>query len=139
VHADRNRCVASNQYGVQPYNTDSSPELRERYSWISLPDSEYFDDDMRHEQSMQSSTVGSVSRPKSRILGQYEPVSRIDTSPHAIHEQETLLDTSYDRTGPPGTLLNAVDECDSLDQQCIRTPDNTQKREPCAEYFYLLS
>ncbi|KAI4618982.1 hypothetical protein J4E83_005933 [Alternaria metachromatica] len=102
---------------------------RERYSWISLPESDTLGGITQHEHAEQGDGVDRTRRPESRAQEQRE---HADSSPHAAQENETLLSSRA------STALSGAIDDHSLDEPQIRNFDDTHERECNTEYPKLL-
>ncbi|KAI4682014.1 uncharacterized protein J4E88_004901 [Alternaria novae-zelandiae] len=102
---------------------------RERYSWISLPESDTLSGITQHEHAEQGDGVDRTRRPESRAQEQRE---HTDSSPHAAQENETLLSSRA------STALSGAIDDHSLDEPQIRNFDDTHERECNTEYPKLL-
>jgi len=110
-------------------NTSPSSEPRERYSWISLPESDTLSGITQHEHAEQGDSVDRTRRPESRAQEQRE---HNDSSPHAAQENETLLSSRA------STALSGAIDDHSLDELQIRNLDDSHERECNTEYPKLL-
>ncbi|KAI4671989.1 uncharacterized protein J4E78_000488 [Alternaria triticimaculans] len=110
-------------------NTSPSSEPRERYSWISLPESDTLSGITQHEHAEQGDGVDRTRRPETRAQEQRE---HTDSSPHAAQENETLLSSRA------STALSGAIDDHSLDEPQTRNFDDTHERECNAEYPKLL-